>query len=120
MQSGNADFSVTETSSTLHVVRFALVAEEDFVKLTDRSAACGSAPGRSGFCRVVWRAALARDYQLPGAGGQIVIRVVLVGAGYIAEAHLKGYLRLSNAQVVAVADVDASRARRMAAMAGGV
>lgn len=36
MQSGNADFSVTETSSTLHVVRFALVAEEDFVKLTLR------------------------------------------------------------------------------------
>ena len=36
MQSGNADFSVTETSSTHHVVRFALVAEEDFVKLTLR------------------------------------------------------------------------------------
>ncbi len=49
-----------------------------------------------------------------------MIRVVLVGAGYIAEAHLKGYLRLANAQVVAVADVDAARANRMAAMAGGV
>jgi len=36
MQSGNAEASVTETTSALHVVRFALVAEEDFVKLTLR------------------------------------------------------------------------------------
>ena len=49
-----------------------------------------------------------------------MLKVVLVGAGFIAESHLKGYLQLSNAQVVAVADVDAARARRLAALAGGV
>ena len=49
-----------------------------------------------------------------------MIRVVLVGAGFIAESHLKGYLQLPDAQVVAVADLDAGRARRMAALAGGV
>ncbi|MBI5878513.1 MAG: Gfo/Idh/MocA family oxidoreductase [Chloroflexi bacterium] len=49
-----------------------------------------------------------------------MIKVVLVGAGFIAESHLKGYLQAANAQVAAVVDVDAGRARRMAAMAGGV
>jgi predicted dehydrogenase len=49
-----------------------------------------------------------------------MLRIVLVGAGFIAEAHLKGYLRIPGAQVTAVADVDAGRARRMAALAGGV
>ncbi len=49
-----------------------------------------------------------------------MIRIVLVGAGFIAESHLKGYLQLPNAQVVAVADVDASRAQKLAALAGGV
>jgi predicted dehydrogenase len=49
-----------------------------------------------------------------------MVRVVLVGAGFIAEQHLKGYLQLSNAKVVAIADVDASRAQRLAALAGGV
>jgi predicted dehydrogenase len=48
------------------------------------------------------------------------MRVVLVGAGYIAESHLKGYLQLPDVQLVAVADIDAGRARRMAALAGGV
>ena len=48
-----------------------------------------------------------------------MIRIVLVGAGFIAESHLKGYLQLPNAQVVAVADVDAQRARQLAALAGG-
>ena len=49
-----------------------------------------------------------------------MIRVVLIGAGFIAEQHLKGYLQLSNAKVVAVADVDAKRAQRIAALAGGM
>ena len=49
-----------------------------------------------------------------------MIKVVLVGAGFIAESHLKGYLQTPNAQIVAVADVDGGRARRLAAAAGGV
>jgi predicted dehydrogenase len=49
-----------------------------------------------------------------------MVQVVLVGAGFIAEQHLKGYLQLKNAKVVAVADLDAARAQRMAALAGGV
>ncbi len=49
-----------------------------------------------------------------------MIRIVLVGAGFIAESHLKACLQLPNAQVVAVADVDARRARHLAALAGGV
>lgn len=49
-----------------------------------------------------------------------MVKVVLVGAGFIAESHLKGYLQAANAQVAAVVDVDAGRARRMAAAAGGV
>ena len=49
-----------------------------------------------------------------------MVRVALVGAGFIAEAHLKGYLRTRGAQIVGVADVDAGRAQRLAALAGGV
>ncbi len=49
-----------------------------------------------------------------------MIKVVLVGAGYIAEHHLQAYRQVPGAQVVAVADVDAGRAARLAAMAGGV
>jgi len=49
-----------------------------------------------------------------------VIKVVLVGAGFIADLHLKAYLQVPDAQVVAVADVDARRAQQLAALAGGV
>ena len=48
-----------------------------------------------------------------------MIRIVLVGAGFIGENHLKAYLQIPNAQVVAVADVDAKRAQQLAALAGG-
>ena len=49
-----------------------------------------------------------------------MIRIVVVGAGFIAENHLKGYQQLTGARVVAVADVDGRRAQHFAALAGGV
>jgi hypothetical protein len=57
MQSGNAEASVTETFSVLRVVRFALVAEEDFVKLTLRRLFQG---GDNGFVRFRYPHTLTR------------------------------------------------------------
>jgi hypothetical protein len=57
MQGGNAEGSFTETSSALHVVRFALVAEEDFVKLTLRRLFQG---GDNGFVRFRYPHSLTR------------------------------------------------------------
>lgn len=47
-----------------------------------------------------------------------MVRMVLIGAGFIGESHLKAYLQIPNAQVVAVADVDAKRAQQLARLAG--